>query len=190
MKKGFTLVELLVVVAILGILAAVGIVSFGGFTESAKINTYKTNEKTIADFISLMFLRCELKGGQIKIDGQDSPHNSGKGLDCNYENSWGAMNEMNAYFRQHFEKTMKNVINSNNSAIISMDGVFSKPEKYFKNSDSDGTFILTYGSGAKGECNSNIKNETVTSKNCLKIISRLPEYPDGRKDIDLFMHHW
>ena len=45
MKKGFTLVELLVVVAILGILAAVGIVSFGGFLGSAKENAVKANWK-------------------------------------------------------------------------------------------------------------------------------------------------
>ena len=40
-QKGLHLIELLVVVAIIGILAAVGVVAYNGYTKSAKISAAK-----------------------------------------------------------------------------------------------------------------------------------------------------
>ena len=47
-SSGFTLVELLVVVAIIGILSAVGIVSYSGYTSSAKVSSTKSIMQQIA----------------------------------------------------------------------------------------------------------------------------------------------
>ena len=56
MKKAFTLIELLIVVAIIGILAGVGIPMYNGYLTSAKINCSKENHKTMVNFTNQVLL--------------------------------------------------------------------------------------------------------------------------------------
>ena len=67
MKKAFTLIELLIVVAIIGILAGVGIPMYNGYMLEAKINATDAKHKIITDFISSNLVLCSTSVNSIKL---------------------------------------------------------------------------------------------------------------------------
>ena len=70
-NKSFTLIELLIVVAIIGILAGVGIPMYNGYMTQAKINVVKTNEHNSIVYIQELFAKCSSGSNSIKVGNQN-----------------------------------------------------------------------------------------------------------------------
>ena len=74
-KRAFTLMELMIVIVIIGILATVGMVMFGGQAEKAKIASTKSIHKQVATYITVEMMNCSMgdtktMGGSLTCSGR------------------------------------------------------------------------------------------------------------------------
>ena len=70
-KKAFTLIELLIVVAIIGILAGVGIPMYNGYMANAKVESANTNHSNTKSFIAATLTRCSSGSPKVSINNVD-----------------------------------------------------------------------------------------------------------------------
>ena len=100
MKKAFTLIELLIVVAIIGILAGVGVPMYNGYMLQAKISSSEAKHKIMTNFISSNLMRCATGAKSIKLQTFYGP----QAVDCS-NTPWN----LAIAFAKHFKYTdMKN----------------------------------------------------------------------------------
>ena len=121
-EKGFSLIELLVVVAIIGILAAVGIVAYSGYTASAKVNASKGSHSTIVKFINAEKTKCDTGAsanmGVVTIAGVNA------NAKCTDNVGSGKAGTMATTMSTHFQG--KKFKNPYESSILATDGANCK----------------------------------------------------------------
>ena len=94
-KKAFTLIELLIVVAIIGILAGVGVPMYNGYMATAKVQSASTNHANIKSYVAATLTKCATGVATVKLGNQTRACSSNT-------------NQWSGFFRTYFDSINKN----------------------------------------------------------------------------------
>ena len=113
-KKGFTLVELLAVIAILAILVIIALPNVLKMYNNAKKNSFLTEAKTLARDVSSKYITESMKGNKLTTisNKQNSLDLSGRNIEYNFElDSQGKIKRMMVYDGTYCVVTTKDYTN-------------------------------------------------------------------------------
>lgn len=78
-KKGFTLVELLIVIAVLGIISGIGINSMQGVVDTFRQKADERTSEQIARNVEILVMAGKITGDVSAVDGIDYPDSQSTG---------------------------------------------------------------------------------------------------------------
>ena len=94
------MIELLIVVAIIGILAGVGVPMYNGYMASAKVKSATTNHKNVISFVTATLTKCATGSATVTLGSTVR--------DCSQD-----LRVWSGYFRTYFNSISKNPYGEN-----------------------------------------------------------------------------